>query len=49
VLPQVPWEIKEDFNKEVKPIRILDQSEGELRNRKIPMVKVLWKSSQIEK
>jgi hypothetical protein len=49
VLPQVPWEIKEDFIKKVKPIRILDKSEGELRNRKIPMVKVLWKSSQIEK
>ena len=33
---------------EVKPINILDQSEKELRNKKIPMVKVLQKSSQVE-
>jgi len=29
-------------------VKILDQSEKELRNKKIYLVKVLWRSSQIE-
>jgi predicted nucleotidyltransferase component of viral defense system len=48
VLPQVSWEVKKDLTMDVKPIRILDQSEKELRNKKIHMVKVLWKSPQVE-
>jgi len=48
VLPQVPLEINEDLTMEVKPVKILDQSKKELRSKKIPMVKVLWKSSQVE-
>jgi hypothetical protein len=48
VLPQVSWEVKKDLTMDVKPIRILDQSEKELRNKKIPMVKVIWKSPQVE-
>jgi len=32
----------------VKPIRILDQSEKELRNKKFFMINILWRSSQVE-
>ena len=32
----------------VKPIRILDRSEKELRNKKILMINILWRSSQVE-
>ena len=48
VLPQVPIKIEKDLTLEVKPVKILDQSEKELRNKKIYLVKVLWRSSQIE-
>jgi hypothetical protein len=36
--------VKEDLTLEVKPIKILDQSEKELRSKKIHMVKILWES-----
>jgi len=49
VLPQIPIEIKEDLTLEVKPVRVLDRNEKELRNKNIPMIKILWRSSQIEK
>ena len=29
-------------------MKVLDQSEKELRNKKISMIKILWRSSQIE-
>jgi len=48
VLPQVPVEVKEDITLEVKLIKILDWGEKELHNQKIPIVRVLWRSSQIE-
>ena len=48
VLPQVPIKIEKDLTLEVKPVKILDWSEKELRNKKIYLVKVLWRSSQIE-
>jgi hypothetical protein len=48
VLPQVPIKIEKDLTLEVKPVKILDRSEKELRNKKIYLVKVLWRSSQIE-
>jgi hypothetical protein len=41
VPPQAPLEKKEDLAMEVKQIRILDQSEKELINKKTHMVKVL--------
>jgi hypothetical protein len=41
VLPQIPIEIKEDLTLEVKPIRVLDRNEKELRNKNIPMIKML--------
>jgi hypothetical protein len=33
----------------VKPIKILYQSEKELRNKKVQLVKILWRNSQFEK
>jgi hypothetical protein len=36
VLPQVPVEVKEDLTLEVRPIKILDWGEKELRNKKVP-------------
>jgi hypothetical protein len=45
VLPEVPLEINEDLTLEVHPIHILDKGEKELKNRRIPMAKILQKSS----
>ena len=36
VLPQVLVEVKEDLTLEVRPIKILDWGEKELRNKKVP-------------
>ena len=33
---------------EVKPIKILDRDVKILRNKRVPLVRVLWRSSQIE-
>jgi hypothetical protein len=44
----VSLEIKKDLMLKVKPIRILDRSEKELRNKKILMINILWRSSQVE-
>ena len=41
-------EVKEDLTLEVKPIKILDWGEKELRNKKVPIIRVLRRSSQIE-
>ena len=41
-------EVKEDLKLEVRPIKILDWDEKELRNKKVPIIRVLWRSSQIE-
>jgi len=48
VLPQIPIEVNEELTMEVKPVRILDQIKKVLRNKKIPLVKVLWRGSQME-
>jgi hypothetical protein len=45
VLPQVPLEIKQDLTMEMKPIRVLDPSEKKLRNKRIPIIKVLWRNA----
>ena len=47
--PQVPIEVNEGLTMEVKSMRILDQINKVLRNKKISLVKVLWRSSQMEK
>ena len=48
VLPQIPVKVKEDLTLEMRPIRIVDQGEKELRNKKIPIVRILWRNAQIE-
>ena len=42
ILPQVPVEVKEDLTLELRPIRILDREVKELRNKKIPIIRILW-------
>ena len=39
---------KEDLTYEERPIQILDRKEKELRNKKIPLVKVLWRNFIME-
>ena len=46
ILPQV--EVQEDLTLELRPIRILDQEVKELRSKKIPIVRILWRNAQIE-
>ena len=48
VLPQVPVEVKEDLTLEVRPIKILNWGENELHNKKVPIIRVLWRTSQIK-
>jgi len=48
VLPQVPLEVVEDLNLEAKQVKVLDYIEKEIKNKKIPIIKVLWRSSQIK-
>ena len=42
-------ELKEDLSFEVQPVGIIDQKLKELRNKVIPMVKVLWRNDTIKK
>ena len=48
ILPQVPVEVKEDLTLELRPIKILDWEVKELRNKKIPIIRILWQNAQIE-
>jgi len=48
VLSQVPLKIKGDLTMKTKPVKILDRDEKLLRNKSVPLVRVLWRSSQIE-
>jgi hypothetical protein len=41
-------EVREDLTMEVQPVQIMDRSIKGLRNKKVPLVKVLWRNSQIE-
>ena len=47
-LIQEPIEIHENLTYEEKPVRILDREEKLLRNKVIPLVKVLWRNHNIE-
>ena len=40
--------VEEDISYEVKPDKILDTKEQTLRGQTIPLVKVLWKSGNVE-
>jgi hypothetical protein len=48
VLEHPPVELREDLSYEEVPVAILDRSEKRMRNKVIPLVKVLWRSSRIE-
>jgi hypothetical protein len=48
VLPQVPMKIKGDLTMKTKPVKILDRDEKLLSNKRVLLVRVLWRSSQIE-
>jgi hypothetical protein len=48
ILPQISMEAREDLTMEVQPVQIMDWSIKELQNKKVPLVKVLWRNSQIE-
>ena len=41
-------EVREDLTMEVKPVQIMDRSINELRNKMVPLVKVLRRNSQME-
>ncbi|EOY31907.1 Uncharacterized protein TCM_039264 [Theobroma cacao] len=48
ILETPPIELHEDLKFEVQPVRILDRKDRVLRNKSIPMVKVLWKNARME-
>ena len=48
VLTEEPIEVHEDLTYEEKPIKILDRQDKILRNKIIPLVKVLWRNHKIE-
>lgn len=48
VLPPVPFKVKKDLKLETKSVKIVDRGEKVLRNKKVQLVRVLWKNSQIE-
>ena len=48
VLNQEPIEVHKDLTYEDKPIKILDREEKVLRNKVIPLVKVLWRNHKIK-
>jgi hypothetical protein len=45
VLPQVPIKVKEDLTLETRPVKILGQSKKELQNKRVLLLKVLWRNS----
>ena len=48
VLEAPPVELKEDLSFEVQPVEIVDQIMKVLRNKVIPMIKVLWRSKRVK-
>ncbi|CAL2244317.1 unnamed protein product [Prunus armeniaca] len=48
VLEHQPMELSEDLTYEEQPVQILDRKEQRLRSRSIPVVKVLWRSQNVE-
>jgi hypothetical protein len=45
LLPQVSIDIREDLTVEVKLVKILDRSDKESTNKKVPLIKILWRNS----
>ena len=48
ILEQEPIEIHEDLSFKEKPVRILDHKTKTLRNKEIPLVKVLWQNQKMK-
>ena len=48
VLTQDAIEVQEDLTYEEKPVKILDRQDKMLRNKIIPLVKILWKNHKME-
>ena len=48
VLTEQPVEIQENLTYEEEPVQIVDHREQVLRNKTIPLVKVLWRSHTVE-
>ncbi|KAL5559110.1 hypothetical protein UlMin_035321 [Ulmus minor] len=48
VLEHEPIEVHEDLSYEEQPVQILDKKEKTLRNKVIPLVKVLWRNHKVE-
>ena len=48
VLEHKPIEVHEDLTNKEKPVQILDRKEKALRNKVIPLVKMLWWNHKIE-
>ena len=48
VLTEEPIEVHEDLTYEEKPVNIFDRQYKILRNKVIPLVKVLWRNQKIE-
>ena len=48
VLEHEPMEMHEDLSYEERPVQILDRKMKTLRNKDIPLVKVLWRNHNFE-
>jgi hypothetical protein len=48
ILAQVSVKVKEDLTLELRSTRILDRGVKELWNKRISIVKILWRNTQIE-
>ncbi|KAL6211008.1 hypothetical protein ACLB2K_016237 [Fragaria x ananassa] len=48
VLEEQPISLQKDLSYEEEPVQILDRKEQVLRSKSIPLVKVLWRSHQVE-
>jgi hypothetical protein len=48
VLPHIPMKIKGDLTMEAKPVKILDRDVRVLGNKRVSLVRVLWRNSRIE-
>ena len=48
VIEHEPIQVHEDLTYEEKPMQILAREEKTLRNKTIPLVKVLWRNHKIE-
>ena len=48
VIKHEPIQIHEDMTYEEQPVQILAREEKRLRNRSIPLVKILWRNQKVE-